>query len=81
MGKLLVEKHLIMGILEQSKLFQQEDSQYYLDWGCECEADLDWSVQVESSRTFSKTIEQDRGILMEAGIVRLVKRKKEVTFE
>lgn len=43
--------------------------------------DSDFTIQSENISKFNKAIEQDRTILLEAGIVRFVKRKKEVSFE
>ena len=43
--------------------------------------DGDFTIQSENTSKFNKAIEQDRTILLEANIVRIVKRKKEVSFE
>jgi len=43
--------------------------------------DCDFTIQSENTSKFNKAIEQDRTILLEANIVRIVKRKKEASFE
>ena len=43
--------------------------------------DSDFTIQSESNNKFNKAIEQDRTILLQAGIVRIVKRKKQTSFE
>jgi len=39
------------------------------------------TVQIQNDSKFTKAIEQDRNILLEAAVVRVVKRRKEVSFE
>lgn len=43
--------------------------------------DCDFTIQSEHTNKFNKAIEQDRTILLEANIVRIVKRNKELSFE
>ena len=76
MQVLNVEKHRIEAFCQICKFIVQNEDYYFLDWASTMKGDTDFTVQIQSNNKFNKAIEQDRTIMLEAGVVRIVKRKK-----
>lgn len=75
------EKALIRSFLEAAKFLQLCGSLFAINWDSALSGHLDYTLQVQEKARERKVIEQDRNILLEAGIVRFIKRKKEAMFE
>ena len=80
-SELKVEKHLLQSFIQLAKLIELKDSVYFFNWNAEISGDLDLTIQIQNNSKFTKAIEQDRNILLEAAVVRIAKRKKELSFE
>ncbi len=76
-----VEKHRIVAFCQICRFIVQMEEYYCLDWASAIQGDIDFTVQAENNNKFNKAIEQDRTIMLEAGVVRVVKRRKLISFE
>lgn len=76
-----VEKNILESFIQVSKLINLGENMYFFNWSAKNEGDIDLTFYLQNDKKFTKAIEQDRSILLEAAIVRIVKRKKEASFE
>lgn len=72
---------MVNSFVVSAKFIVLKDDKLSIDWGFEEEGTKDFTEQFEEKSKFIKAIEQDRNILLEAGIVRMIKRRKETSFE
>jgi hypothetical protein len=49
---------------------------YEIDWSAEVPEKIDLAIHLQDNSKFTKAIEQDRSILLEAAVVRVLKRRK-----
>lgn len=75
------EKTLIRSFLEAAQFLRLDGPLFAINWDSALSGQQDYTLQVEEKARERKVIEQDRNILLEAGIVRFIKRKKEAMFE
>jgi hypothetical protein len=72
---------LLESFIQLAKFIVQKDNVYCFDWNAAVDEDLDLNVHFQDDSKFTKAIEQDRNILLEAAVVRVVKKRKESSFK
>lgn len=58
------------------KFIALKEGSYFIDWGTEVAENIDMTVRLQDNSQFTKAVEQDRNILLEAAIVKVTKRRK-----
>ena len=59
-----------------TKFIVLKEGSYFIDWGTEVAENIDMTVRLQDNSQFTKAVEQDRNILLEAAIVKVTKRRK-----